>query len=924
MTQKSPFRRDAAWAVAAAMHHCASHGLQETTGASLFLALMQLPNSAVVSFLKSALGLERKPEDEAAAALRELWSHFHTIMLAKGTSDAITADEVQLSENLKLVLRKAVCLAQGIDRINTDGSNIDDQDPDKLATPAHLFLALMAADAVVGGHLAKRCNISPANTFLTNQIIGFQKQSDQKLGMDKLFKPDDIDGRLGVKAPADEDIEKSLEPEPDKDKGLEASTPGLYRDMAGGGGKGRPSPSRAIAPVQRTASASGRNRLPTDSTLLKYGIDLTAKAERQGGKNPIIGRDEDINRLIQVLMRKGKKNAALIGEPGVGKTAIVEGLAQRIVAGKVPEFLQDAVIMSLDMGDAVGGTRYRGDFEERLKEVLKELQQYPEVILFIDEMHTLIGAGKGSDGTGSAAQLMKAALADGSIKCIGATTRDEYKNHIEKDPALSRRFLPVYVNEPTEEDTLEILEGLRPFYEDFHKLSIADDALVVAIDLAVRFLKAQGRTLPDAPIDLIDSTCAFLRFKNELGLSPEGETLSRELIQLRRSIKKAEHNRLHNLVEELRQRAQQLEEQLALLTKDRTKQPQSGLVVTAEDVRKTASFWSRIPLDAMTANEREMLLNLEKLLKARVFGQDAVIDEIVPAIRAARALKKIKDILPPSFLFSGPTGVGKTLLARVLADILGVPLIRLDMSEYKEQHTVSTLIGAPPGYKDGDVNGTLTEPVRRNPYCVLLLDELEKAHRDVDDLLLQIQDNGFLHDRQGRKIDFRHVILIGTDNVGSQHQDEVVSVDNVIGESMSDDETFEESELRVKEELRRVFKPEFLNRFTALPVFRKHAPEVVRKIVAHLVAEEMKVYLTEWDIKLTLDKGALALLNRTVSGVFNARPVKRKIQKLVRDVLVKEVLGQVHQSGDELIGTVVDNGGKRRIVFTKVQQEARR
>jgi ATP-dependent Clp protease ATP-binding subunit ClpC len=909
--QKTPYRADTSWVVAAAMYHCAQRGIKEAEGPVVLLSLLQLRDSALVALFSNLLG--------DAGRLKGLIDTFHALMLRKASNLKLSGEDVQFSEGLKLVLKRAVCEAQGLEDIAPDGSNIS-TDPAKAVTPAHLFMGLMVADPQVAKVLREQFKIV-YNDVVRRQILAFQRRTDQKASP-------------GLRDAMDTELRREMDDfDPDNvpEAQDESQKPGLWRavaqgqpessaDFAGKGAAaaGKPESRALIVPV--TVKKAGRNRLASDSALMKYGVDLTAKAERDGGKNPIIGRENDVNRVIQVLMRRGKKNAALIGEPGVGKTAIVQALARRIVDGAVPEMLKDAVIISLDMGDAVGGTRYRGDFEERLKQVLKELSEHPEVILFIDEMHTLIGTGKGSDGSGSAAQLMKTSLGDGSIKCIGATTLDEYKNYIEKDQALNRRFLPVFVDEPSEEDTLEILEGLRPFYEEFHRLTIQDDALAAAVDIAARFLKTQGRTLPDAPIDLIDSTCAFLRFQAELGLTPEGEALARELIQLRRSIKKAERNQLKELAQELQERARKLEEQLAP-EKQRIKPAAKDLIVTAEDVRKTASFWSRIPLDKMNANERRMLLDLEMLLKKVVFGQDAVIDEIAPAVRAARALKKLKEILPPSFLFSGPTGSGKTLLARMLADILGIPLIRLDMSEYKEQHTVSTLIGAPPGYKDGDVNGTLTEPVRRNPYCVLLLDEIEKAHRDVDDLLLQIQDNGFLHDRQGRKVDFRHVILIATCNVGSKHQDAVFSVDGIISEPESADESFREAEQRVKGDLKRVFRPEFLNRFTALPVFRIHTPEVVRKILAHLVGEEMKVYLAEWDIELTLDDSALALLNSTVTGMFNARPVKRKIQKLVRDILVRDVLGEIFKPGDQLVGSAAA-GKRKQIVFKKVEKAA--
>ncbi len=907
MAHKNPFRRDANWVVAAAIHHSAGHGLKEATGVAVLLSLMQLKDSAVVRLLKSVLGPDHTPE--------KVWEHFHAIMLVKGVGDPISVEDVELSDNLQLTLRRAVCEAQGIDELGPNGENIDEKDPSKIATPAHIFIGLMKADPVVSGQFARHFNVT-FNEMLSAQVLAFQRQIDSGQGAPSAATGDNVDASLGVKQPKPADIEKQIGASKDKPTGKQPGKqedepkPGLYRSMAGGAQeKSTPSGGGKIVTI-----TSGRNKLPGDSMLMKFGIDRTEEALRTGKSNPVIGRRHEVDQVIQVLLRRNKKNPAIIGDPGIGKTAIVIALAQRIVSGDVPVSLRDKVVIELNMGDLVGGTRYRGDFEERLRKVLKELQEHPEVILFIDEMHTVIGTGKGSDGSGAASELMKPALADGSISCIGATTYEEYRKLVEKNKALERRFQPVFVSEPSEEETLFILEGVRKGLEKHHRLTVSDESLVAAVDLAVRFLKPKGRYLPDAPLDLIDQSAAFRRFQAE-GLPPEGEALARELIVVRHNIEKAEHNRRQDLKESLEHRAREIEAALAPMRTMREPSAEE-IVVSPADVTKTVSFWTGVPVDELNADEREKLVHMEEHLRKRVVGQDEAVSEVSAKVRSVRALKKRKSVQPISFMFCGPSGVGKTELARALAAFLGVELQRVDMSEYMEKHSVSRLIGAPPGYVGYEEGGVLTEGVRRHPYCVLLLDEVEKAHPDVFNILLQVMDDGALTDGQGRKIDFRHVILIMTNNIGSKHQTKGIMLGDVAADQRTEDETFDAAKERVLVDVQKAFRPEFLNRVDAILVFRALSSGDIKTIVQMLVKQEMLDYAEnpDFNVRLQLDDSAIALLSRNrLDQAFNARPVKRKIQKLVRDPLVLEFLQGHFKSGDHVVGSAsVD---RKKIVF---------
>lgn len=902
---KNPFRKDASWCVAAAMYHCAQHGIKEADGTSVLLSLLQLRDSAVTTLLINLLG--------GKSRLKELVENFHAMMLVKATDLQLSPEDVEIGSNLQLVLKVAVCQAQGLEEVSPNAENVS-EDPEKLVTPAHLFIALMLADPLVSKALREQFNIL-YNDVLRNQLLAFQSMADGKFEQDLGSR---MKNELGKDA-------KDFDPKNVPDASEEERKPGLYRDMANGmnenssnfeSGKGARRPGKAIIPVK-----TGRNTLASDAALTKYGIDRTAQASRDGGKNPIIGRRDETDRVIQVLMRRNKKNPALLGDPGIGKTAIVIGLAQRIVAGDVPAKLRNKVIIELDMGALVGGTRYRGDFEERLKQVLNELRDHPEIILFIDEMHLLIGTGKGSDGSGAASELMKPALADGSISCIGATTYEEYRKIVEKNKALDRRFQPVFVDEPSEEATLFILEGVRPGFEEHHRVTISDDALAAAVDLSVRFLKPKGRYLPDAPLDVVDQSAAFLRFQAE-GLSPEGEALARELIVVRHNIKKAQHNRNAVLAQELAQKVKELEERLAPL-KQQPEPASETLIVTAEHVAKTVSFWTKIPLDALTADEREKLVNMESALGKRVIGQGEAISEVTAAVRSSRVLARRKNRKPNSYMFCGPSGVGKTELSKALADFLGLELVRIDMSEFMEKHSVSRLIGAPPGYVGYEEGGKLTEAVRRTPYCVLLLDEIDKAHADVFNILLQVMDDGALTDGQGRKVDFRNVILIMTNNIGSKHQSKAVWLGDLIPAEKSDDEQYEAAKARVLLEVQKHFRAEFLNRVDAVLVFRALSAADIKQIVGLMVDKEMKDYVEDKDfaLRLTLDDSAFAVLARNKKDpAFNARPIQRKIRKLVRDQLVLQFLQGEFKPGDTVTGSAsVD---RKTIVFKKTEPRA--
>jgi ATP-dependent Clp protease ATP-binding subunit ClpB len=692
--------------------------------------------------------------------------------------------------------------------------------------------------------------------------------------------------------------------------------------------------------------------------LKKFARDLT-EAARAGKLDPVIGRDEEIRRTVQVLARRTKNNPVLIGEPGVGKTAIAEGLALRIANGDVPDGIKDKRVMALDMGALIAGAKYRGEFEERLKGVLDEVRQAEgDIILFIDEMHTLIGAGK-SEGAMDASNLLKPALARGELHCIGATTLDEYRKHVEKDPALQRRFQPVFVGEPTVEDTISILRGLKEKYELHHGVRITDGALVSAATLSNRYIT--DRFLPDKAIDLMDEAASRLRMEVE-SKPEEIENLDRRIIQLkieREALKKetdrASKDRLAALEEELANLEQQsselttrwqgekekiaaeskIKEQLDAarleleqaqrggdlakageLAYGRIPQLERELAeaqatsatamlreeVTAEDIASVVSRWTGIPVDKMLEGEREKLLQMEQIIGKRVIGQQAAVDAVSRAIRRARAGLQDPNRPMGSFLFLGPTGVGKTELTKSLAEFLfddPHAMVRIDMSEFMEKHSVARLIGAPPGYVGYEEGGVLTEAVRRRPYQVVLFDEVEKAHGDVFNVLLQVLDDGRLTDGQGRTVDFTNTIIILTSNLGSQYLS-----------SLTDDEGVEKVEPQVMEVVRGHFRPEFLNRLDEIILFHRLGQEHMGPIVDIQVARVGKL-LTDRKIKLELTDGARAWLGRVgYDPVYGARPLKRAVQKYLQDPLADALLrGDI--SDGETVRVEEGEGGLR-------------
>ncbi len=710
---------------------------------------------------------------------------------------------------------------------------------------------------------------------------------------------------------------------------------------------------KALSEVRGNQRVTSDNPESTYDTLNKYGRDLTEDA-RNNKLDPVIGRDSEIRSIIQILSRKSKNNPVLIGEPGVGKTAVVEGLARRIVSGDVPEGLKDKKLFSLEIGSLIAGAKYRGEFEERLKAVLEEIKKSNgEIILFIDELHTIVGAGK-TDGALDAGNMLKPMLARGELHCIGATTLDEYREYIEKDAALERRFQPVYVNEPSVEDTISILRGLKERYENFHHVKILDNALVAAATLSSRYIT--DRFLPDKAIDLVDEACALI--KTEMNSMPvEIDELKRRVTQLeieeaalKKETDQLSQNRLETLRKELAEEREKLNTQMSLWENEKqsvekpakirdeiedvkgkidiatregkydevgklqyevlpgllkelerleSENEKKGIslvheAVTDDEITKIISRWTGIPLSKLNESERNKILNLDSELHKRVVGQDEGVMKVTEAILRSRA--GIKDPNRPigSFLFLGPTGVGKTELSKALAGALfddDTNMVRIDMSEYMEKFSVSRLIGAPPGYVGYEEGGQLTEAVRRKPYSVVLFDEIEKAHPDVFNILLQVLDDGRITDSLGRTVDFKNTILIMTSNIGAQYLLDGIDANGEISE---------EAENEVMDMLRSSFRPEFLNRLDEIVFFKPLTEENIKNI-AKIQIENLSKRLEDRELKLTVTDEALSFIaHNGYEPVYGARPLKRYIQKHVETELAKLILSDMVAQGDTI------------------------
>ncbi len=671
---------------------------------------------------------------------------------------------------------------------------------------------------------------------------------------------------------------------------------------------------RALGEVAAASTTRGQGAAAMGSNsdqkakLEEFGTNLTRLAA-EGKLDPVVGRVKEIERVVQILGRRTKNNPVLIGEPGVGKTAIAEGLAQRIVNKSVPDLLEDKQVISLDMGALVAGTRYRGDFEERLTQIMEEVRQAGNIILMIDEIHTLVGAG-GVQGGIDAANILKPALARGEMQCLGATTLDEYRQHIERDAALERRFQPVMVGEPSVEETIEILQGLRDAYEQHHKVSISDTALTAAAKLSDRYIS--DRYLPDKAIDLIDEAGSRVHLRHSQS-SPATRELKRELRQVTQE--KDESVKLQDFDKAggLRDRELEIESQLKAIAQNKQEHNDTAItpIVDEEDIAQIVASWTGVPVNKLTESESELLLHLEDTLHQRLIGQDEAVTAVSRAIRRARVGLKSPNRPIASFIFSGPTGVGKTELAKALAAYFfgsEEAMIRLDMSEYMESHTVSKLIGSPPGYVGYDEGGQLTEAVRRKPYTVILFDEIEKAHPDVFNMLLQLLDDGRLTDAQGRTVDFKNTLLIMTSNIGSRV---IEKGGSGFGFESSDSEAesrYNRIRTQVNEDLKQYFRPEFLNRLDEIIVFRQLTRDEVKQI-ADIMLREVSTRLTEQGITLEVtERFKDRLVQEGYDPSYGARPLRRAIMRLLEDSLAEAMLSGQVGDGDTAVMDVDDDG----------------
>jgi len=850
-------------------------------------------------------------------------------------------------------------------------------------TPLHVLAALVAPEAAEGGIVVPLlekagAHVGQIRRMLEAELKRLPRQSGGSLAAHRTF--------IDVLTAAEKQAERMKDQYTSVAHLLLALTevPGEAKEILRLNAAGKDDILAALKEVRGSASVTSQNPEETYEPLRRYGRDLV-EAARQGKLDPVIGRDEEIRRCMQVLARRTKNNPVLIGEAGVGKTAIIEGLAQRILAGDVPAALHDKKLVALDMGALIAGAKYRGEFEERVKAVVQAVtQSNGQVILFIDELHTIVGAGK-TEGSPDAGNLLKPALARGELRCIGATTLDEYRKNIEKDKALERRFQPIYVGEPTVEDTIAILRGLKPRYDAHHGVRIQDAALVAAAVLSSRYIT--DRHLPDKAIDLIDEAASRLRIEND-SLPSELDELRRRIMQLeieREALKKerdeASRKQLASNAKELAdlkeqdatvtarwqnekaaieaikairqqldakqtelenaQRRSELERaarirygELPDLQKQLAEREQKlvelhssgqGLLreeVTAEEIAEVVSKWTGVPVTRMLEGEREKLIRMEERLHERVVGQDEAVRAVADAVRRSRA--GLGDPHRPigSFLFLGPTGVGKTELCKALAEFLfddESAFVRIDMSEFMEQHSVARLIGAPPGYVGYEEGGRLTEAVHRRPYSVILLDEIEKAHRDVFNVLLQVLDDGRLTDGHGRTVDFKNTLVVMTSNIGSEY---IAAAGRESGNGKSDDAPEAvldyEMELRVKDELKKHFRPEFLNRVDEVILFHRLTRENLRGIAERQVAL-LRRRLAEREMALRLTRAAEDQLARDgYDPVYGARPLKRLIQQQVENPLARRILAGEFGPGDTV---VVDSDGE---VYTFEKEVAAR
>ena len=656
--------------------------------------------------------------------------------------------------------------------------------------------------------------------------------------------------------------------------------------------------------IRRKNPQEKRQMVKGTPTLDSLARDLT-KLARDGKLDPVVGRSREVKRLIQILSRRTKNNPVLVGEPGVGKTAIAEGLAQKIVMGEVPEEMQEKRLMMLDMGSLVAGTKYRGEFEDRMKKVIDEIYNDGQVILFIDELHTLIGAG-GAEGAIDASNILKPALARGELQTIGATTLDEYQKYIEKDSALERRFARIQVDEPTPEEAEEILRGLRSRYEEHHGVEITDDAIRAAVHLSVRYITS--RQLPDKAIDLIDESAAKVRLDQTDDLS-ESTVIKLEIEQLVKEKERAIQKQDFEIAAQLRRQEKALHKKLVKLLILEEKQ-ENGYAdrVTEEDVATFVSEWTGVPLQQLEKKESQRLLELEALLHERVVGQDEAVKAVSRAIRRARSGLKDPNRPIGSFMFLGPTGVGKTELAKALSEVMfgdENSLIRVDMSEFMEKYSTSRLIGSPPGYVGYDEGGQLTEKIRQKPYSVILLDEVEKAHPDVFNLLLQVLDDGHLTDSKGRKVDFRNTIMIMTSNIGATQIREEKNVGFNVQDITKDHKAMQK---RILEELKKTFRPEFLNRIDETVVFHSLSKDEIHSIV-QIMSRAIVKRLKEQDIQVKITPAAIDVIGKAgFDPEYGARPIRRALQKEIEDRLSEALLGGEIHLGDQV--TVGASKGK--------------